>query len=154
MAEPHGSLSSGRFVISQRRSILHKRLHNLFNTSLNIAKRSAKTKLAHQGGCHIQFIKLVQRIISTPYRCIWCHSPATKPWSLLTKVLFSSLLAPLRQHQYQVVPRPWAVICCKPPLASYMISSFAPPSFDNSSGELKRGFARLDEAWGVWLKDL
>ena len=84
-AELHGSLSSCRSVIFQRRSILHNRLHNLFNTSLNIAKRSTKTKLAHQGGCHIQFIKLMQRIVSIPYCCIWCHSPMTKPWSFLMK---------------------------------------------------------------------
>ena len=85
IAKLHGSLSSGMSVISQRRSILHNQLHNLFDTSLNIAKRSAKTKLAHQGGCHIQFIEFMQRIVSTPYCCIRCHSPATKPWSLLTK---------------------------------------------------------------------
>ena len=85
IAKLHGSLSSGMSVISQRRSILHNRLHNLFDTSLNIAKRSAKTKLAHQGGCHIQFIEFMQRIVSTPYCCIRCHSLATKPWSLLTK---------------------------------------------------------------------
>ena len=116
--QPQGSLSRGGFMIFQRRSILHKQWHNLFNTSLNMAKRSIKTKLAHWGGCHVQFIKLVQRMVSTPYSFIRCHSLATKPWSLLTKIIFSLLLAPLRQYQYQHVPWPWAAIYCKHALTS------------------------------------